>query len=261
MMNLDQLLWYGGVPLEILFVIVLVFRRIWRRFPLFFVYCIWDTASSILAIFILHSYRSAYTDFYLLEAVVSSALEFCVIVELSWSLLRPIRASLPRRTPVVIALVVLAVGAVVWPFSTLRAFAATGFAIREIMHLQQTTSILRVVLFLALAGGSQMLSLSWRDRELQIATGLGFYSLVGLGISILQTHRSTVVQYSQLNLILVASYLCSLLYWVYSFAQKEAERREFTPQMQTALLAMAGVAREQRLALAQTAMERRKSKF
>ena len=58
----------------------------------------------------------------------------------------------------------------------------------------------------------------------------------------------------------MASYLCSLLYWVYSFAQKEAERREFTPQMQNVLLAMAGVAREQRLALAQAALERRQSK-
>jgi hypothetical protein len=46
-----------------------------------------------------------------------------------------------------------------------------------------------------------------------------------------------------------ASYTCSLLYWVYCFAQQEAKRREFTPQMQNFLLAMAGTARSTRVSL------------
>lgn len=55
-----------------------------------------------------------------------------------------------------------------------------------------------------------------------------------------------------LNQLLIASYICALIYWVYCFAQKEAERREFTPQMQNMLLAVAGVARAERSALANT---------
>jgi hypothetical protein len=47
----------------------------------------------------------------------------------------------------------------------------------------------------------------------------------------------------------VASYICSLLYWVFSFAQKEAERREFSPQMQGFLRAVAGTARATRVAM------------
>jgi hypothetical protein len=43
------------------------------------------------------------------------------------------------------------------------------------------------------------------------------------------------------------SYAAALCYWVYSFATKEAERREFTPQMQNFLLAAAGTARSARL--------------
>ncbi len=132
--------------------------------------------------------------------------------------------------------------------------------IRGIVHVQQTTSILRVLFFLTLAACSQFLSLGWRDRELQVATGLGFYSLVSLGAAMIHTHQTTVYQYKHLNQFVVASYICSLAYWVYSFAQQEAERREFTPQMQNFLLAAAGVAREQRLALAQAANERRQGK-
>jgi hypothetical protein len=50
-----------------------------------------------------------------------------------------------------------------------------------------------------------------------------------------------------------ASYLFSLLYWVFSFAQQEAERHEFTPQMQTFLLAVAGAAKSSRINLVDSA--------
>jgi len=57
-----------------------------------------------------------------------------------------------------------------------------------------------------------------------------------------------------------ASYSCCLLYWAYSFARKEAERREFTPQMQNFLLAMAGTARTTRMALADSAAQRNRDR-
>jgi hypothetical protein len=117
------------------------------------------------------------------------------------------------------------------------------------MRLQQTTSILRILLFLALAGGSQLLSIGWRDRELQVATGLGFYSFVSLAVAMLHAHHATGLMYNHLQQAVVASGLCCLLYWAFSFAQKEAERREFTPQMQSLLLAVAGSARASRISL------------
>jgi hypothetical protein len=129
-----------------------------------------------------------------------------------------------------------------------------------VVRLQQTVSILRVLFFLILAGCSQWLALSWRDRELQVATGLGLYSLVSLGVTMLQTHQTKSVQYMHLNQIVVASFLCSLIYWVFSFAQKQAERREFTPQMQNMLLAVAGVARADRAALAESILESRRTR-
>jgi hypothetical protein len=54
----------------------------------------------------------------------------------------------------------------------------------------------------------------------------------------------------------MASYLCSLLYWVYSFSQREEERQEFTPQMRSFLLAVTGVARSTRVALADSGIDR-----
>ena len=124
------------------------------------------------------------------------------------------------------------------------------------MHVQQTASILRILFFLVLAGCSQFLSIGWRDRELQVATGLGFYSLVSLAVEILHSHQAMGPQYALLNQVVVASYLISFAYWIFSFAQKEAKRREFTPQMQSLLLAVAGTARSTRVALMDSAAEK-----
>jgi hypothetical protein len=113
--------------------------------------------------------------------------------------------------------------------------------------LQQTTSILRVLFFVLLAGCSQLLSIGWRDRELQIATGLGFFSLVSLAADILRQHMGMTENFNVLNRLVTVSYICSLFYWIFSFTQKEAAPREFTPQMQSFLLAVAGTARSSRI--------------
>ena len=118
-----------------------------------------------------------------------------------------------------------------------------------LLRLQQTFSILRVVFFLVIAGSSQVLALGWRNRELQVATGLGFYSLVSLGATMLHAHQSAASRYHLVDQFVAASYFCSLLYWTVSFAQKEAPRQEFSPRMQSFLLAVAGTARLTRVAL------------
>jgi prepilin signal peptidase PulO-like enzyme (type II secretory pathway) len=161
----------------------------------------------------------------------------------------PFAPSLPRYTLVALSALTLLIGAAIWPFAAVGGIAQLPADAQLVVHLQQTAAILRILLFLGMAGCSQLLSIGWRDRELQVATGLGFYSLVSLGAAFLSTHRPTLNQYGHLNQIVIGSFLCALLYWVFSFAQQEAERREFTPQMQNLLLAVAGVARAERTAL------------
>jgi hypothetical protein len=118
-----------------------------------------------------------------------------------------------------------------------------------LVRVQQTVYILRVLVFVALAACSQLLSIGWRDRELQVATGLGFYSLVGLAVAMLHTHPAMRAHYRQLDQMLVGSYVSSLVYWVVSFVQKEAPRQEFSPKMESFLLSLAGVAHANRVAL------------
>lgn len=249
-MNLDNALSFAYFAVEAILVGVLAYRSVWRPLPLVFAYCIWDIVSNLISLVIAHFFHAGYARYYVAQAAIDSILMFGVLVEVAWSVLRPIRPSLPRSALVVVAALILVLGAIIWPFSAFANLAHSSIELRVVLHLQRTASILRVVLFLLLAGFSQLLSLSWRDRELQVATGLGFYSLVSIAVSFVQPHLSTPAQYTLLNQLAIASFLSCLFYWVVSFAQKEAERREFTPQMENFLLAMAGSARSTRIALA-----------
>lgn len=253
MMSLDNLIWLAGIAAEALVVGLLVYRRVWRLLPLFFIYCVWDLLSNIVSYTSSQFFHStsphSYLSIYLVATVIDSMLQFGVLVELAWSVLRPIRAALPRFTIVAICIGILGIGAALWRFVPVPAFGALSAQWYLLLRLEQTVSILRILFFLVLSACSQLLSIGWRDRELQVATGLGMYSLVSLGVTMLQNHQVTGQQYVFLNRIAIAGFLCSLLYWVYSFVQKQAERREFTPQMQNLLLAVAGTARANRAAL------------
>ncbi len=257
MMSLDNALWLAGSLTEATLLVLFFTRRTWRTFPVLCIYIAADLISNAANFIVLRSFNRNYFSIYLVETVVDSVLQFGVLVELTWSVLRPLRPSVPRRTLVAIALVIIGLGIAGWPVSGLHRPAQITTGGYLLAHLQQTFSILRVLMFLLVAAFSQLLSIGWRDRELQVATGLGFYSLVSLGAAMLRTHVTTVFQYSHLNEIVVASYVCSLIYWVVCFAQKEATRREFTPQMESFLLAMAGSARTQRIALADSQHSRR----
>jgi hypothetical protein len=252
MMSLDNALSLAVIVIEAAVLGLLLYRRTWRVLPVFCLYLTCDLFGSVVLYEVLRLFPTAYFDLYLADLVIDSILEFAVLVELAWSVLRPLRSSLPRGSLIVVAGLVVALGAAIWPFAVIPGFGSSLPGWHFLVRLQQTTSILRVLFFLALAGCSQLLSIGWRNRELQVATGLGIYSLASLVVAMLHTHQSMRPFYGQLNQIVIASFLCSLLYWAFSFAQKEAERREFTPQMQNLLLAVAGSARSTRIALTGT---------
>lgn len=249
MMGLDNALWLLGILTEVAVVGLLIYRRVWQFLPFFFLYCLYDLTSNLVALPVLTFWHSRYPVFYLVQIVLDSILVFGVLVELAWSILRPVRSSLPRWTVFALAGLILIAALAVWPFSALTAYIGLTPQLQIIMHVQQTATILRILFFVLLAAGGQLLSIGWKDRELQVATGLGFYSLVSLGAAMLQTHQTSAVEYAHWNRLVLASYLCSLVYWSFCFAQKEAERREFTPQMRSLLLSMAGVARSNRITL------------
>ena len=249
-MDFGNTLWLAGIGTEAALVALLFYRRAWRSFPFFFAYCIWDICMNA-GIFILRQVYPAYftADLYLTVTVIDSAMQFSVLVEITWSVLRPLRAYLSLKTLIPLALILLAAAAVVWPFAGVSGSALSDPKVGTMLQLQHTVSILRILFFILLASCSQFLSLGWRNRELQIATGFGIFAMVSLGIYTIHPSGASTEFYQMLNAIVIGSYICCLIYWLVSFIRQEAERQEFNPQMRELLLAVAGAARTTRVAL------------
>lgn len=253
-MTLDNVLWLAGDGATAFAVALLFARGVFRSFPIFTSYLIWSLLSDAAAFTAAHLYPANFKTVYLIVLIIDSLFQFGVLLELSWSVLRPLRAALPRWTLLALAALIAMIGAAVWPLATSPGLSDLSTSSRMIFHTQETFAILRILFFLVLAGCSQLLSIGWKDRELQIVTGLGFYSLVSLAVWMRHTGQALGgTQFHLLDQMVTVSYLCSLTYWIFAFSQKEAERQNFTPQMQDLLLAMAGTARSTRLAMANSA--------
>ncbi|HKD60305.1 MAG TPA: hypothetical protein VKB47_07575 [Terracidiphilus sp.] len=249
----EQYLEIIGILVQAVVIGQILYRRIYKKFPLFTLYLVWVLLFTSASLFIVS--LSAASRAYLVADIIDAAFMLSVLVELSMSVLNPIRSSLPRWTVLVVGgLLALAFG-VIWPFAIPPGLKILSSVSQQIIHIDITSSALWIIFFLALAALSQLLSIGWRDRELQIATALGFYSLVGLSVTLLHMNQGIGNeflnrQYHMLDELVAGSYICSMVYLIVSFAQKVPERREFTPQMQSFLLAVAGSARATRMAMA-----------
>jgi hypothetical protein len=238
-----------GIVVQAAFIVVLVWRRTYRSLPVFFYYIVWGLAgdSVVLIVRILMQSRSQIP--FEIETVIDSLFQYLVLIELAWSLLRPIQRLLPRGFLPGISLVIAAAAVLVWPLSEIKDTLGYPWHLLFAFHAQRSFAILRILFFVVLVGCSRFLGISWRDRELQVATGLGFYSLISVAGTVVHSHQFYGWQYFYVDAAVASSYLLSLTYWVYSFAQQEVARRAMTPAMHDFLLHLSDVIRRQRVRL------------
>lgn len=244
-MHIANLLTIIGIVAQAAFIMVLAWRRVYRSLPVFFYYIIWGAAGdSVVLIFrtLMHSRNLCPFE---VETYIDSLFQYLVLIELTWSIVRPIQRLLPRGFLVGISLLIAAGLVLAWPLSEIRESLGYPRQLLLALHFQRSFAILRVLFFLVLACCSQFLRIGWRDRELQVATGLGFYSLVSLAGTMVHSHQLYGWGYFYVDCAVACSYLLSLVYWVYSFAQQVAARREITPEMEQFLVGMGDVMRQQ----------------
>jgi hypothetical protein len=246
---IDNEILIAAIAAEIAVLVFLLSRKAWNTLPIFCAYIAWCILDDLINFVVVYRFPGAFQKTYLIEMGPDALLQLAVLIELAWSVLRPNRSILPRGTIYVLIALVGIAGIMVWPLAGLTVPANISHRAELYVHFQQTVAILRVVCFLVMAGFSQVLSIGWKDRELQVATGLGFFSIVSLIVAVLHSRQDTGLAYHWLDRVTSASYIGTLVYWVLSFSTKEQERKEFSPQMQQLLLLMSGGARAGRIAL------------
>jgi len=235
-----------GFLAEICLLATLIFRHRYKSFPIFTLYIAFNLLSDVVVglavpMFSLHVGNAL--QFASLPLMY--LLELAVLFEIAWHVLRPVHASLPRgSTRVFLSLVLMAI-----LFGTLLAWHVqdTGNRIDDIKQpLNLTVGLLRMLIFVATAALAQVLGIGWKDKVLQIATALSFYSAVNLIVSLGERHPGAS---SVLEPLRAVAYALELGFLAWVFTTKELPRREFSPQMEQFLVTLAGRAKVARTAL------------
>jgi hypothetical protein len=235
-----------GLLAEIGLFVVLIVRRQYKTFPVFTFYIAFSLFNDVglgalILLYPIHIARSIAFGLLPLEYL----LELGVLLEITWNVLRPVYVSLPQGSiRVFIASVALALlGGILlaWHFDN------TGNRIQDLKApLDLTVGLLRMLIFVATAGFAQLLGIGWKNKVLQLATALSFYSAVDLIVSLVGRYSGGS---RELEGIRTVAFALELGFLVWAFTTKEVRRREFSPQMEQFLVTLAGRAKLARTAL------------
>jgi hypothetical protein len=235
-----------GLIAEITLLAILIARRQYRIFPVFVLYIAFNVFNDLVVGGLVATARPD-TGQALLFALlpVQYLLELGVLFEIAWQVLRPVQTSLPRGTVRafvgLLALALLGGTLLAWHVH------ATGHKVYDIKSpLDLTVGLLRMLIFAATAGFAQVLGIGWKNKVLQLATALSFYSAVDLIVSLSERHSGGSLA---LEPVRGGAYVFELCFLVWAFTTKEVRRREFSPQMEQFLVTLAGRAKVARTAL------------
>lgn len=259
--DLANLLLMASDAGQLLLLGILIYKRLYRIFPVFSGFILWQLASDLLLYAALitqpqHSYLALhYVQLYYLEIAVTYLFEFAVLLEIASNVLHPAKRSVSRGALYALVGGMVAIGFGCF-FVAAHMNAAPFFSLRVFLVINTTCAILCVVMFLLIAGFSQILGLNWKNHVLQLTTGLAFYSLVELAVELVQSQLQAGASYAALyqmwSRFEVIGYLCTLSFWCYAFLKKEAPRKEFSPQMAQFLVSLSGGAKRQHAVLARS---------
>jgi hypothetical protein len=241
---LDTVLWGAGFFAEMLLAGILIAKKTYRTFPLFTVWVLLNILSDLISYFFIRTANGqtfAIVDF--TQFLLLFVIELSVLGEIAVNVIRPARGGLTNQLLLVLLLAVLAVGVGGFLFAA-HANTATFAHPRAVFVVNSSVAILQLLTFLLIAGFAQLLGLGWKNRTLQIASGLAFYAAVSLIATSLQNNLhggpDYYTDYHSLSQFIVAGSICSLYYWCFAFVRKEAPRKEFSPQMAQFLVSITG---------------------
>lgn len=223
-LSLEYILLLVGIALELTLVAIAIKIRLLRTHPAFFVYLCWSLLSDLF-FGLGRSYRSplstsVYIRLYEIETLIDTAIILAVLTELAALIFRPVLQPTHRNYRFAITASIALLGLPLWSLAAFGVPAALSPPSQLFVRLQLTVALLRVVTLAGIAALSVFLSLGWRNRELQIATGLFFYSLIALAISLAHSHQPAGAQYHLLDLLSSIGYLGMLGYWIASFGRR-----------------------------------------
>ncbi|HEY3989045.1 MAG TPA: hypothetical protein VGM02_07090 [Acidobacteriaceae bacterium] len=251
----DSVLWAATLAAEALLTVVILKSGMRSSYPILLTYLIVNLVEDPLAWILFKGPKGIYYHFYFTVTVLDYLLQFLLVVEIGRNVFAPSKRSIPFRLWPVVTSGVLICTIIAAIFSP--RFQANGLnaSTQWFATITLGLAVLKVLLFVALAGFAQLLGIGWKSRVLQLASGLAFYGAASLLVQLAIHHIEFTNQasyesnYVRLTQIQSGAYLCTLVFWIWAFSRNEAPRKDFTPQMQEVLVTIAESAKRTRLAV------------
>jgi hypothetical protein len=202
--------WIGSIALQAFLVSVLLAKRLWRRFPVFFFYVCFSLIEGATKYSVFGKPLIYFYVFWICEAI-GIFLGLAVIREIFTNLFSPHPAlrKLARMIfrVVAVTLLVLAGGVIYAQSGDARSIA------NAVQLAAEATRIVEVGLVMFLFLSSTAFGLHWRQSLFGIALGLGTLAAVEL-VTVSFVGRVSPFVAQALSLIRVSSFGVSLLIWV-----------------------------------------------
>jgi len=221
---LSLVLWITPHVLLGVLVVVLWKRRLYREFPVFFAYVLYEIAQFILlfALYSIPGTGKQYAYAYCATLLLSIALRFGVIDEVSKDLFREsqlLKVSARRSLQCVTGLL-LVVGVL------LAVYAPgdnSGRWIAGVSVVNRGAAMVQCGLLLALLLFSRFLGLSWRRSAFGIALGLAVLTSLDLAMFALRAAFTSEAAANFLDLLITGTYLVCVSIWIGYLLAPEVE--------------------------------------
>lgn len=226
MSALDMVIWYTGIAVEVVLIGIVWKRGVGKRLPVFAAYLAWGIITDVAMLVVWERLRGYYPQVFRIESSLDACLQFLVLFELARLAFRYLPTIVSRGILSLFLVLTVGAGWGVWRITNWwipRGFSADG---HTLWHEQIAASLLRIFFLLALGWLIQFLNrhfipVGWAERELQVATGFGFYSLGSLATCLGHTNNLPPTVYHLLDNVATLSFLGVLAYWLVSFLRPE----------------------------------------
>jgi hypothetical protein len=172
--------WFAGLVIQPFLVAILLLRKIWKKFPLFTVFCSYTLLGDTVAFFIVHNQnRDLYIRVYPIYETISILLALAVIYEIFIHLFssQPALLRLARLAFCAVCVFLILLGiAIVFAGSPI---GAKGL-VAAVLVVEEASRVLELGLILFLFVFSSAFGLHWRAKIFGIVLGLGISSAVKL---------------------------------------------------------------------------------
>jgi hypothetical protein len=226
---LSYYLWIAPHMLLAILVFVMVRRRLYRQFPMFFLYTAFEVLQFGLLFGISLSpihFGPDYVRAYSVGLGFSTVIRFAVINELYRHFWRRYPAlDGPGRYVFLGSIVVLLLIAAIVGISA--PVTSTKFLFNVTYALDRAVSVLQCGLLISLFAFSRYFALSWRSHAFGIALGLGIFASVELATSSVWLHLGDFGNRA-VNLFTMATYHLCVLIWMFYLIRPEEPTSYFS---------------------------------